>query len=877
MSSMLKINYQEENIVVDRCPLFLSWSVDYRQTSFTLSVLKDEAVIYTTSRADNATTLHLDSFALACNTQYAIEIFVYGEGDNYTSMKKMFSTSNFGQFTGCWISGDKKASDDGYYLENRNTIIRKTFDIVDDIAMACMSIVGLGFYKLYINGSEITGNELNTDWTNYNKTVYYDTYDVSSLLRQGTNNVTIELGNGWFNPAPLKLFGKYNLRDVLSVGDPQVIADLVIKGTTGEFTISTDESWEFCEGAYIFNNIYLGERVDFRLFRGSNTSDIINPVWKKVLMSHGPKGEFVSSFIPKIKQATTVDSAHIYVVDENELIIDFGKIVAGFINLMMTASENQQVLLTYSEAVYENYTLNSDSTLAGFVGKEVAPGVIIDGGPEAPHRAEQQDTLICRSGVNHFVNQFTYHSFRYVSISGINLDQLNHICAVSVHTDLAECGGFRCSDPYLNQLVDIARETKLNNVHSVLSDCARERFSYGGDIVALAKSQVYQFDSATIYEKTLVDFINDIRPNGGVPETAPFMGIKTNGTGGDAGPLGWQLVLPYLIHIHYQHYGNVKLVYEMLPYLERQLAHLERLNLDELSACCLGDWGSRDVNTENYKSGSPALHFTSICFYYYHIMLLVKLFRTINLKEKADFYSNKENEIRNEILTRYRNEDGSFADKSQTSYVFAIYFTLADDIPAALTSLRNLIAADNDNIKCGIFGQSFLYEICRQYDQDDVIVKWLSADEGFKGMLNGESMTLKEFFGDNKNGSCNHAMFSSYSSWMYQGLGGISVTDDAVGSDVISINPCFIDSIEFVDCWHQTIRGRIDCNWHRNGNGIELVIKIPYNLKKCTLTIAKAYTVLGELPASMKCDSFNQYFDITNAGEIKILLTRSLH
>ncbi|WP_438268778.1 hypothetical protein [Pectobacterium polaris] len=73
------------------------------------------------------------------------------------------------------------------------------------------------------------------------------------------------------------------------------------------------------------------------------------------------------------------------------------------------------------------------------------------------------------------------------------------------------------------------------------------------------------------------------------------------------------------------------------------------------------------------------------------------------------------------------------------------------------------------------------------------------------------------------------------------------------------------------------MRGRINCNWRRDGNGIELVIKIPYNLKKCTLTIAKAYTVLGELPASMKCDSFNQYFDITNVGEIKILLTRSLH
>ncbi|WP_437213917.1 family 78 glycoside hydrolase catalytic domain [Pectobacterium sp. LFLA-215] len=874
---MLKINYQEENIVVDRCPLFLNWAIDYPQTSFTLSVLKDETVIYTTRRTDNNTTLHLDSLALDSNTQYTIEIIARDDDGKSTPLRKTFLTSNFGQFKGDWISSDKKYSDNDYYLENKNTVVSKTFDIDDDVVTACMNIVGLGFYKLYINGNEVTGYELNTDWTNYDKTIYYDTYEVSAFLKTGKNNITVELGNGWFNPAPLKLFGKYNLRDVLSIGEPQVIADLVIKGSAGERILSTDESWACCEGPYLFNNIYLGETVDFRTFRGRNTVDIINPVWKTVSINTGAKGEFVSSFIPKIKQAKKVDSANIYVVDENELIIDFGKIIAGFINLTITASDNQKVLLTYSENIHENYTLNSDSTLAGFVGKEVAPGVVINGGPGSPPRAEQQDTLICRAGINHFVNKFTYHSFRYVKISGINLDQMNQICAVPVHTELAEYGGFHCSDAYLNQLVEIARETKLNNVHSVLSDCARERLAYGGDLVALAKSQVYQFDSAAIYEKTIIDFINDIRPNGGVPETAPFMGIKTNGTGGGTGPLGWQLVLPYLVHIHYQHYGNVEVVCNTLPFLERQLEYLGSITLDELGACCLGDWGSRDVKTKDYKSGSPALHFTATCFYYYHILLFVKLCKTINLKEKADFYSNKASEVRCELLRRYKNKDGSFADKSQTSYVFAIYFTLVDDIQAALASLRNLIAADNNNIKCGIFGQSFLYEICRQYDQNDVIVKWLIADGGFKGMLNDDSMTLKEFFGDNKNGSCNHAMFSSYSSWMYQGLGGISVTDDAVGSDVISINPCFIDSIEFVDCWHQTIRGRIDCNWRRNGNGIELVIKIPYNLKKCTLTIAKAYTVLSQLPTLMTCDSFNQYFDITDAGEIKILLARPLH
>ncbi|MDO6928311.1 family 78 glycoside hydrolase catalytic domain, partial [Acinetobacter baumannii] len=110
-----------------------------------------------------------------------------------------------------------------------------------------------------------------------------------------------------------------------------------------------------------------------------------------------------------------------HVVDEETFIIDFGAIVTGFIDLSITASENQRVELLYSENVDENYELNTDSTLAGFVGKQVTEGVIIDGGIGAPARAEQKDAFECRSGKNHFINAFTCHSFRYVQLSGINI------------------------------------------------------------------------------------------------------------------------------------------------------------------------------------------------------------------------------------------------------------------------------------------------------------------------------------------------------------------------------------------------------------------------------------------------------------------------
>ncbi|MEC5319822.1 family 78 glycoside hydrolase catalytic domain [Brenneria populi subsp. brevivirga] len=872
---MLKINHQEENIIVDKLPLFLSWSAEYLQKAFRISLLKDGATIHTVSEIGRDATFFLDSVELSSNADYVIDVVVYGENGETSSMKKTFSTGNFGRFSGVWISGGGKWDDERcFYKEKRNTIVRKKFSVIGSEWDARVNIIGLGFYKLYINGHEITDSELNTDWTNYHKTVYYDTYKLSDFLKMGENEIIIELGNGWFNPAPLKLFGKYNLRDTLAIGEPQVIAEVLLKDDGGTRNISTDSSWECCQGAYLANNIYLGETLDLRLFTGGNTTELINADWKKVVVGDGPQGDLAASFIPKIKRIATSDPAHIRVIDENELIIDFGRITTGFISLSVTALENQRIEITYGEQVNEDYSLNTDSTLAGFVGKEMTSGVIINGGQGAPRRAEQQDRLICHRGLNHFINKFTYHSFRYARLRGINIEQINHINAVTVYTDLKRCGGFFCSDPYLNRLSEAADETKLNNVHSVLSDCARERLAYGGDIVALAESQVYPFDSAAIYEKTIRDFINDIRPNGGIPETAPFMGIKTNGTGGGAGPLGWQLALPYAINIHYRHYGDISVMREALPYLERQLEHLNSLDLEQLGKCCLGDWGSRDVPAGNYKSGSPALHFTTACFYYYHLLLMSGFCSILGLKEKKIFYSSKMEELKHEILSKYKNYDESFADGSQTSYVFALYFGFFEDVNVAFDRLSRLIQSHGYNVRCGIFGQSFLYQICRRYGRSELVFNWLKSESGFKRMLNDGANTLKEFFDDNKNGSCNHAMFSSYAAWLYQGLGGISIMDEAVGSDMVLINPCFIDAIDFVNCWHQTPRGRIECDWRRCENTIELVIKIPYNLKRCTLKIANAYTANGMFISPIKHDGFYKYYDITDMGEVKIVLIK---
>ena len=127
---------------------------------------------------------------------------------------------------------------------------------------------------------------------------------------------------------------------------------------------------------------------------------------------------------------------------------------------------------------------------------------------------------------------------------------IHDIYATYVHTDLKQIGNVQTDHSFYNELFDAAMRTKLNNVHGTFEDCARERLGYGGDMVALAASNLYTFDLEAFYKKIIKDFRYEQTTNGGIPETAPYMGIQSNGTGQGEGPLLWQLVYLYLSLIH---------------------------------------------------------------------------------------------------------------------------------------------------------------------------------------------------------------------------------------------------------------------------------------------------------------------------------------
>lgn len=497
------------------------------------------------------------------------------------------------KFTSSWITANSHQyglEDADYYKHNPHYIFTKQFEI-KSTSDAVIYIAAFGLYICKINGIRISKDELNSDWTDYSSQVYYDTVNVSKFLKQGLNTIEIEVGNGMANPAPMKLFGKYNLRQRLSlIANPQLMCELYINK---EKVVGTNRSWDLYQGNIITNNYYIGEHVDFK-------KEVVSKL-KCETSTLLADSNLIPSFIEKNKRQFDLEP-QVITNEDDKLVVDFGQTIAGFIDFTIKSKTEKQIKLRYAETI-DDGELNFNSAVVGNVGMTVTD-FQIEGGLGAPEVPYQQDIFELAIGDNQYTNKFTYHSFRYVEISGCNLADIKQIKAIAVYTDIMQKGKIATDNRFLNDLFNAGTNTKYNNIHSVFEDCARERLAYGGDMVALSASNGYLLEVDKMYRKTITDFRVEQTRNGGIPETAPYMGIQTNGTGDGEGPILWQLAYPYLVYRHYQLYGDIKLLETEYQFLQAQLKYLVDYDFEYLASRCIGDHGSPEILGE-FHSETP--------------------------------------------------------------------------------------------------------------------------------------------------------------------------------------------------------------------------------------------------------------------------------
>ena len=821
----------------------LSWTLtapgrNERQTAFELIVsdnTRDIAAgkgnVWQTGKVASGQSLHVmyAGAPLAAFTRYYWRVRVYdgnGEASGW-SAPAWFETAMLSpaDWKGRWIGDGSAPLTNGadFYREQSMPLFRKAFTTAKRVLAARLYISGLGYYEAYLNGKKIGDHVLDPGWTSYGKRVLYASYDITPLLRPGQNVAGVMLGNGWYNPLPLKMWGRFNLRDALYTGRPCVKALLRLTyadGTSEE--IVTDETWQTLPGPVMRNSVYLGEHYDARKeIPGWNEPGVKPAGMKNAVPEEGPPGVLTAQLQPPVRVTRIIKPVAVTTPKPGTYLFDMGQNFAGVARIKVKAPAGARIVLRYGEDKYKDGNINVMTAVAG----QIKSG---NGGPGAPAVAWQEDSYTAKGGGAEEVwaPRFTFHGFRYVEVTGWpGKPALNDLEGLCLSADVENTGTFTSSDTLFNQLHENIRRTFRSNMFSVQSDCpGREKFGYGGDMFCTSEAFNYNFNMANFYRKVVQDHEDDQRPLGGITETAPYMGIGDSGPGDGSGPLSFQIGFPYVIKELYDFYGDKRVVEAHYPALTRLARFLEDSARNHLYETDLGDH-------ESLEDKSFAL--TASCFYYLDIRLMAEFAGILGKKEEQSRYAQLADTIGEAVVQRFLDpRTGRFDTGTQSAQVLGLWNNLAAGAAkeAALQTLLRQIGKHKGHLATGIFGTKMLFDVLRRNNLNSVAVEIAGQPDypGWGYMIRNGATTLWETWAASDNVySKNHPMFGSVDEWFYRSLLGIN--PGAPAFEKVIIHPLPAGKLSFARGSYNSVRGPIGSSWRIEGRRLKLNVEIPAN------------------------------------------------
>ncbi len=853
-ASSLRCESRAEPLGVDVLQPRLSWIIEskeraQRQTAYRVVVASSKNMLaagrgdlWDSGKVTNRETLGIvyAGQPLRSGQRCHWKVQVWDQGDYPARWSKPtcweMGLLNPGDWAGQWLNDGKTNPTNGedFYTEDSAPLFRRELNLTKPVRRARLYISGLGYCEASLNGQRLGDQVLDPGWTMYGQRVFYSSYDVGKQLRAGPNCFGVMLGNGWWNPLPLRLWGRRDLREELAVGRPRFIAQLNVEftdGTTQSF--ASDVSWKVSDGPVRCNSIYLGEVYDARReLPGWNAAGFDDSTWRSPKLATETIGQLQSQPQPPIRVRETFLAVSFTEPKPGVFIYDLGQNFSGWAGFRFRAPAGTKIVMRYGELLNKDGSLNPLTSVCGQIKgtrKNKAGVEESVGGPGAPNIAWQSDTYIARGGgEENYVPRFTFHGFRYVEVTGLDRAlPLKAVTGMRLSADVADAGLFACSNPLLNNIQEMCQHTFLANLFSVQSDCPhRERLGYGGDIVATSEALMLNFDMEKFYAKTVTDFADSARPDGMFTDTAPFVGIQYCG-------VGWAMAHPLLVSQLHRYYGNRRLVEEQYAAARRWLLLVADEYPDGIVTKGLSDHES--------LTPAPAPPMVTPLFYQ-SARIVAELARTLGHAEDAAQFEAIAEKSRLAYQRKFfEPSSGRAGPGTQGSQAFALY---SDLVPAAERSramdvlLENIRGERKGHLSTGIMGAKFMLDVLSREGHADVAYDIVQQTNfpGWGWMLANGATTLWEHwaFSDNTY-SHSHPMFGSVSQWFINWLGGIQPHPEAIGFDCIIIRPQTVPDLQWVKCSYNSVRGRIVSNWSRERGRFHFEIVVPAN------TTAKVY------------------------------------
>jgi alpha-L-rhamnosidase len=745
--------------------------------------------------------------------------------------------------------------------------LRKEFAASKPIQRATLYATALGIYEVHLNGQRVGDAFFAPGWTDYHQRAYYQTYDVTPLVRGGKNAIGAWVADGWYAGyvgfGLLKGIGPERLGRYFYGRTPAFMAQLEIQYSDGTSSmIVTDDSWKATNDGPVHEADFLmGESYDARkettdwskagfddsrwqpAIRASVNGSVSATFYENSNLSPsklvgravdlGFKRPAKLEAFPGDPVRVTQELKPIAITSPTNgvYIFNFGQNFAGVVRLKVKGPAGTKIQLRYGEMLHPDGRLMTENL----------------------RKARATDTYILRGDPTGetWTPRFTFHGFQYVEVTGWpGKPDLDALTGLVLHSDTPLTSNFECSDPVANRLFKNVVWTQRANFIDLPTDCPQrdERLGWTGDAQIYVQTATLNADVSAFFTKWLRELMESQRPSGTFPGYAPFpyqMGPDYGTAWCDAG-----VICPWTI---WKAYDDKRIVERCWPYMVKfmEWRHSRAKNfLGVTGGHNWGDWLSLGNKTP--------IEFIDTVYFASSARMMAEMAEAIGKTSEAAAYQELFLKIQTAFCEKYLRPNGSLTVDNQTAYALGLW---ADLIPDDLrvksgkilaNKLRDGETADNSGMTTGFLGTRPLLPVLSAVGENDLAVKHFQSrkfpswgyeveqgattiwerwngytkEHGFNGPDGKQNASMNSFA---------HYSFGAVCEWMLQDLAGIQSVAPGYKSIVIRPRPPSPDSnpdrepIHWVKAHYDSIRGRISSHWRQTGDAFELRVEIPAN------------------------------------------------
>jgi alpha-L-rhamnosidase len=709
-------------------------------------------------------------------------------------------------------------------------LLRRRFNAESDLVAARMYATSLGLYELRLNGQRVGDAVLTPGWTSYDHRLQYQTYDVTSLVREGDNVLGAMLGDGWYRG----YMGFTRERNLY--GDRlALLVQLSLTYADGRVeVIGSDRMWRATRGPIQMSDIYMGETYDARLEKpGWDQAGYDDSAWHSVRPLEHSKEIVVAQVAPLVCRQEEIRPVRILHSPKGETILDFGQNMVGWVQMRVRGPLGSTITLRHAEVLDQEGNLYTENL-----------------------RAADQITRYVLKGLAHadevFEPHFTFQGFRYVAVEGFpGQPTLDYFRGIVLHSDMPPTGTFECSNPLINQLQDNILRGQRGNFVDVPTDCPQrdERLGWTGDAQVFMRTACFNMNVAAFFTKWLRDLSADQLPNGSVPHVVPDViakiGLGELSEARDTGAAAWgdaALICPWTIYLCY---GDMRLLEEQYESMAGWVNYIHsRADEDYIwrKDFQFGDW--LDYRGKDGRRPTPVTNneLIATAFFAYSSQLLAQAAQVLGKPWDAEYYADLANKVKAAFNHEFVTPAGRVGPNTQTAYVLALHFDLLPEHvrPLAAKRLAEEIRQAGYHLTTGFVGTPYICHVLSRYGYTDAAYELLNQ-ESYPSWLypvkQGATTIWERWDGIKPDGSFqdasmnsfNHYAYGAVGDWLYRVVAGLELDPDAPGYKRILIQPQPGGGLTYARARLDSMHGRIESKWTLEDDDFQLAVTIPAN------------------------------------------------